>query len=120
MQYSGYLHALVFIELLLEYRVYPVSLIEHQILADQTAEICKSLGETRAAGIEEQSSRFGAVRGDHNRLRLLKMFALVAIEIRHAGAAAFRIRVDPEHVAARSDFATPGGFRFWNHRVQRR
>src|SRR6202023_2676483 len=92
MQDSGYLHALVLIELLLEHRVYAGSLIEHQILADQTAGICKSLGETRAAGVEEQTSRFGAVRADHNRLRFLKMFALVAIEIRHTGAAAFRVR----------------------------
>src|ERR1700730_5355402 len=88
MQDSCHLHALVLIELLLEHRVYAGSLIEHEILADQTAGICKSLGEPRAAGIEEQPSRLRAVRGDHNRPRLLKMFTLVDVEIRHAGAAA--------------------------------
>src|SRR5450631_1683463 len=118
-QDAGHLHALILVQVVFEDALGTGSLVEHQVLADQTAGVGKALRKAIAGGIEEQSSSLCTIGRQHHGTRRLKMLPLVAVEITNTRGAALRVGVDVKHVTTRSNLTKPGGFGLWNHGVER-
>ena len=116
---ARHLHALVLVELMLEHRVRRRALVEHEVLAHHPAGVRQPLGKAVAGGIEQQTHRLRAVRGQDHRPRFLEMLAFVAVEIMHAGGAAARIGIHVVNIALRPHLAAPRRLGFRNHGVQR-
>ena len=96
------------------------SLIEHEVLADESARVGKPVRSAAVCGVEQQSRGFGAVRTQHHDARLLRLLESLAVEVAHSGRTAARIAVDPKDVALRANLATPGRLRLRDHGVETR
>ena len=114
------LHALVFVQLVLEDAERPAAVVEHQVLADEPARIRQTVRKARVRGHQQQPRRLGAVGAHDDRTGALKTFAPIAIEVRHAGRAALVVGFDPDDVAVGPHFAPARRFRFRNDGRQRR
>ena len=84
------LHALVFVQLVLEDAERAAAVVEHQVLADEPARVRQTMRKLRVRRHQEQPRRLGAVGAHDDRARALKPLAPIAIEIRDAGRASLR------------------------------
>ena len=116
---ARHLHALVFVQLVLEDAEGTRRVVEHQVLADHAARIRQPVRELRVRRHQQQPRRFGAVRPHDQRTRPLESFAPPPIEVGNAGRAARSIGLDARDVAVGPHFAAAGGFRLRHDGRQR-
>ena len=120
MDYAGHLHALEFVEFVLEHGTRARAVVEHQVPPDHPARVREPVRKARARRIQQQPRRLGAVGRDHDSACLLEALVAGSVEVRDARRASTGIGVDPRGVAVDADFAAPGGLRLGNHRDEGR
>jgi hypothetical protein len=116
---SSDLHALVFVQLVFEDAERPRSAVEHEVRADQSARVGKSVRKLCVGGHQEQPWRLGSIGADDDGTRSLKALASVAIEIQNACGAPLSVGLDARDVAVRPHLASSRRLRFRNHGGER-